>query len=206
MRGNAVLAMLLTVGAAGAARAQVTGTPSYNAPYRAFTRSEFGAVLSFPNYDAGTAVEGVYRFASRQFDVGLRGGLFFPDGPADTEFLVGAEGRYRVITHNADFPLDGAVIFGGGLQINNGTDLLFPLGLSLGRRLQVENSQVSIVPYVQPTLFVVSADLGPFGRDTDVRFGLGLGGDFRLSRVFDARITIAVGDLDGIGVGAVWVH
>ena len=206
MRRNAALAILLTVGFAGGVRAQATATPSYNAPYRAFTRSEFGAVLSFPNYDAGTAVEGVYRFASGEFDVGVRGGLFFPDGPADTEFLVGAEGRYRVITHNADFPLDGAVIFGGGLQINNGTDFVLPVGLSLGRRLQVENSQVSIVPYIQPTLFIVSADLGPFGRDTDAQFGLGLGGDFRLSRVFDARVSIGLGDLDGIAIWAVWIH
>ena len=206
MHRSTVVAIALSFGLAGEALAQATGTPSYNAPYRAFTRSEFGAVLSFPNYDAGTAVEGVYRFASGQFDVGLRGGLAFPDGPADTEFLVGVEGRYRVLTHSADFPLDGALIFGGGLQINNGTDFILPVGLSLGRRIQVENSQVSIVPYVQPTLFIVSADLGPFGRDTDARFGLGLGGDFRLSRVFDARLSIGVGDLDGIAIGAVWIH
>src|SRR3972149_645368 len=148
MRRSAAFAIALSLGLAGEALAQATATPSYNAPYRAFTRSEFGAVLSFPNYDAGTAVEGVYRFASGEFDVGVRGGLFFPDGPADTEFLVGAEGRYRVITHNADFPLDGAVIFGGGLQVHNGTDFVLPVGLSLGRRLQVENSQVSIVPYI----------------------------------------------------------
>jgi hypothetical protein len=44
------------------------------------------------------------------------------------------------------------------------------------------------------------------GRDTDAQFGLGLGGDFRLSRRFDARLSIGVGDLDGIAIGAVWIH
>lgn len=205
MRHSAALAILLTVGCAGGLLAQATGTPSYNAPYRAFTRSEFGAVLSFPNYDAGTAVEGMYRFASGVFDLGLKGGLRF-DG--DTRFLAGLEARYRVITHNVDFPLDGSLIFGGGLDINGGTRLWLPLGLSLGRRLQVENSQVSIVPYVQPTLFIVSAPrpAPATGRDTDANFALGLGGDFRLSRAFDARVSIGVGDLDGIAIGAVWVH
>jgi len=204
MRRSTVFTIALSLTLAGEALAQATGMPSFNAPYRAFTRSEFGAVLSFPGYDAGTAVEGVYRFASGEFDVGLRGGLFFPD-LGDTEVLVGAEGRYRVLTHNADFPLDGAVIFGGGLQINNGTAFIFPVGLSLGRRLQVEGSQVSIVPYVQPTLFIVNVDTG-IGRDTDTQFGLGLGGDFRLSRRFDARVSIGVGDRDGIAIGAVWIH
>ena len=37
--------------------AQSTGLPSFNAPYRAFQRSEFGGVLSFPN-PGGTAFEG----------------------------------------------------------------------------------------------------------------------------------------------------
>ena len=205
MRRSAVVAIALSLGLTAEVLAQATATPSYNAPYRAFTRSEFGAVLSFPSYDAGTAVEGVYRFASGQFDVGLRGGAFFPDGGGDTQFLVGVEGRYRVITHNADFPLDGALLFGGGLQIDGGTNFSLPVGLSLGRRIQVQNSQVSIVPYVQPTLFIISVDTG-LGRNTDAQFGMGLGGDFRLSRRFDARVSIGVGDLDGIAIGAVWIH
>src|SRR5439155_573003 len=38
------------------------------------------------------------------------------------------------------------------------------------------------------------------------RFALGLGGDFRLSRVFDARISAGLGDSEGVSIGAVWVH
>src|SRR2546427_6008853 len=44
------------------AEAQATGMPSYNAPYRAFQRSELGGVFSFPE-GGGTAFEGVYRYA-----------------------------------------------------------------------------------------------------------------------------------------------
>lgn len=188
------------------ARAQATGQPSFNAPYRAFNRFEFGASLSFPNYDAGVSAEGVYRFASRQFDVGFRGGLFFPDGGGDEAFLVGVEARYRAITHSVSFPLDGAIVFGGGLASNGGTDIYFPFGLSLGRRLQVERSEVSIVPYVQPTLLLINFE-DIFGdRETDAFFGFGLGGDFRLSRAFDARLSIGFGDIEGISIAAVWLR
>jgi hypothetical protein len=44
------------------------------------------------------------------------------------------------------------------------------------------------------------------GSDTDVFFSLGLGGDFRLTKRFDARVSAGIGDLEGISIGAVWVH
>ena len=112
MRGNVtVLAATLLVGLAAGAGAQATGMPSFNAPYRAFQRSEFGGVLSFPD-GGGTGFEGVYRYASGKLDIGLRGGFFDPGGAAKTVLLVGAEARERVITHTLDFPLDGAIVFG----------------------------------------------------------------------------------------------
>jgi hypothetical protein len=60
---------------------------------------------------------------------------------------------------------------------------------------------VSIVPYVQPTLFVLAGD-----APDNVLFSLGLGADFRLSRRFDARVSAGIGDAEGVSVGAVWVH
>jgi len=209
MRRSAAFTIVLSIGLASQALAQATGMPSFNAPYRAFNRAEFGASLSFADFDNGTGVEGMYRFASRQFDIGLRGGIFFPGGGGDESFLAGVEARYRVITHNVNFPLDGALIFGGGGAFDGGSQFQFPVGLSLGRRLEVANSQVSIVPYVQPTLmlvnFPVPAVLGG-GRDTDVRFGFGVGGDFRLSPAFDARVSLGFGDIEGISIAAVWLR
>ena len=203
-RNTALLVLGAIAGSVSHVAAQATGTPSFNAPYRAFQRHEFGAAVSFNDFDAGTALEGMYRFASRQFDVGLRGGILFPD-VGDEAFLAGVEARYRVITHTVDFPLDGALIFGGGFSIDGGTNFQFPVGLSLGRRVDVQDSQVSIVPYVQPTLLIVNQDLG-LVRDTDVLFALGIGGDFRLSRAFDARVSLGFGDLDGISIAAVWIR
>ncbi|MBI2537141.1 MAG: hypothetical protein HYW06_09335 [Gemmatimonadetes bacterium] len=205
MRRSAVVTVALSLIVSGTALAQVTGQPSFNAPYRGFARYEFGAALSFPGYDQGPALEGVYRFASREFDVGFRGGVLFNGEEA---VLAGVEGRFRAITHSVSFPLDGAVIFGGGLASNGGSRFYFPLGLSLGRRLNVEGSEVSIVPYAQPTLIVWNAPVPILGgRDTYVDFSFGLGGDFRLSRAFDVRVSIGIGDVfDGISIAAVWLR
>ena len=179
--------------------AQTTYMPSFNAPYRAFQRSELGAVLSFPG-GGGTGIEGAYRYAHSQFDIGLRVGMYDP-GAAKTRLLVGGEARQRVITHSADFPLDGAVVAGIGAQlVSGGSGLFIPVGLSLGRRLDPRQSPVSIIPYVQPTAIFVSQG------GTSLNFTLGLGADFRVSKTFDARFSAGIGDLHGVSLAAVWVH
>lgn len=203
-REVAVLVAVALAGVAVSAGAQATGMPSFNAPYRAFQRSELGGVVSFPN-GGGTGFEGVYRYASGTIDVGLRGGIFDPGGGGKSVLLVGAEGRERVITHTLDFPLDGALIFGAGAGLVSGGSTLFvPVGLSLGRRVDPQGSTVSIVPYVQPSVAFVAGS----GRASALEFGFGLGADFRLSRVLDARVSGGLGDhpFTGVSIGAVWVH
>src|SRR5437870_6626146 len=203
-REAVLLVMAAVAGVAPVARAQATGMPSFNAPYRAFQRSELGAVFSFPN-GGGTGFEGAYRYASGTLDVGLRGGIFDPPGSGKAVLLAGVEARQRVITHTIDFPLDGAIVFGAGAGLVSGGSTLFvPVGLSLGRRVDPQGSTISIVPYVQPTLSFVAGN----GRTSAVEFGLGLGADFRLSRVLDARVSGGLGDypLTGVSIGAVWVH
>ncbi len=197
-----LLAVLPLAQAAG----QATGQPSYNAPYRAFNRFEFGASMGFPDYDQGPALEGVYRFASREFDLGLRGGILFREGPAEEAFLGGVEARYRVITHSVSFPLDGALVFGGGMAIDGASQFFFPVGLSLGRRLNLENSDLSIVPYAQPSLLIWNRAVAG-QRETELEFSLGVGGDFRLSQAFDVRVNLGFGDaFDGLSVAAVWLR
>jgi hypothetical protein len=198
------LALFLVAGCLGLAsraQAQATGMPTFNAPYRAFSRSEIGVVLSFPN-GGGTAVEGAYRKASGRFDIGFRGGIFDPGGAADAIVLVGAEARQRVLSHTVDFPLDGALVLGVGAWLTSGNSLLIvPVGLSLGRRIDTQGSQISIIPYVQPTLFFTAGN-----GNSDVSFDLGLGADFRLTPRFDARISAGLGDIEGVSISAVWVH
>ena len=197
------LALFLLVGAllASEAAAQATGMPSFNAPYRAFTRSEIGLVISFPN-GGGTAFEGAYRKSSGRFDIGFRGGVFDPGGAGDATLLVGVEARQRVLSHTVDFPLDGALILGvGGAFVSGSSAMFVPIGLSLGRRIDPQGSSVSIVPYVQPTGLLVAGS-----GNSDFFFALGLGADFRLSPRFDARISAGLGDLEGVSLSAVWVH
>jgi hypothetical protein len=182
------------------AAAQATGMPSYNAPYRAFKRSEIGVSLSFPK-GGSTGFEGVYRMASGSFDLGFRVGILDQDsGP--TPLLLGAEARQRVVTHTEDFPLDGALILGiGGAFSSGNSEAIIPIGLSLGRRVDPKDSKISIVPYVQPTGTLIAGN-----GNSDFFFSLGLGADFRLSPKFDARISAGLGDLEGVSLSAVWVH
>jgi hypothetical protein len=187
---------------AGTAAAQATFTPSFNAPYRAFGKHEFGGTISFERGSA-ISLEGQFRFGYGTFDIGLRGGVRFND-PGEDQVLLGVEGRGRILTHGEQFPLDGALILGAGLSLNGDTDLILPVGLSLGRRLNVEGSDVSIVPYVQPTLFLTT-----YGDGFEVGFGFGFGADFRLSRFFDARISAGLGTdfaPEGVSISAVWIR
>lgn len=206
-RSIVVFVALLSMVAAGPIGAQSTGMPSFNAPYRAFDHHEFGGTLSFASEGPdGLGLEGQYRFGTGTWDIGIRGGLFDPDGVGDSRILLGATFRNRVITHSVDFPLDGAVIIGAGAQlVSDASVLIIPGGLALGRRLNVEDSDVSIVPYVQPTVFLTFADR-PGGFDTELNFALGIGGDFRLSRSFDVRISVGLGDVEGVALSAVWIR
>jgi hypothetical protein len=183
------------------AAAQATGTASYNAPYRAFQSYEFGGTVSFNQGDV-TGVEGQFRFGYKAFDIGARGGMAFSSG--DDAFIIGVEGRGRVLTHTEQLPFDGAVIAGFGMAFDGGTNGNIPIGLSLGRRLNLEGSDISIVPYVQPTFNLVFGDAG-----THTGFSFGLGADVRLSRFFDARVSGGFGTTwapEGIAISAVWIR
>jgi len=197
---------VLALGAAlvvctGPAFAQATAMPAYYAPSRSFDEYEFGATLSFPDYE-GLGVEGLFGFGYKNFDFEVRGGMFDPGEGIDASGTLGVTGRYKVISHTENFPLDGAVVAGIGAWMFSNSTALIPVGITLGRRLQIEDSQVSIVPYAEPVVVFVT------GLGGDVWFGLGLGADFKLSRAFDARLSVGFGDatLEGFALSAVWVH
>lgn len=197
-----LIAVAALVLAAGSAAAQATGTASYNAPYRAFEKYEFGGTLSFNSGDV-TGIEGQFRFGYKAFDIGVRGGMLLTDG--DDSGILGVEGRGRVLTHSEQFPVDGAVIVGFGMA-TSGPSFNVPVGLSLGRRVDFENSEISIVPYIQPTLNMVFGDIidpPQFG------FGAGFGLDARLSKFFDVRVSAGLGTdwaMEGFAVSAVWIR
>lgn len=178
--------------------AQSTGTPVFHAPYRAFDRYEIGANVS----DAGNiAIEGFYGFShtGARWDFAIRGGVQ-DNGDCDgckAGLLIGLDARYRVIDQSDDFPLDGALITGAGAHlVSGGSRLFIPIGLSLGRRVQFENSNSSLVPYVEPVILPTFGD-----GDSDVGVALGLGADLRINRRFELRLGIGIGDIENFSVG-----
>jgi hypothetical protein len=188
---KALLTAVLSVSALPAF-AQSTGTPVFLAPYRAFQRTEFGGSLSDPG--SGFALEGFYRFGQKKYDFGFRGGFQDP-GEGETVFLAGADFRTRIVDHTADFPLDGALTAGIGLNFGSGqSQALVPLGVSFGRRVELEGSDVQFVPYFHPVL------VPTFGDRSDLLFALGLGVDIAFNKKFEIRVSGALGDYEGIGV------
>lgn len=176
--------------------AQTTGTPVFLAPYRAFNRVEFGASLSDPGQ--GYALEGFYRLGSRRYDLGFRAGFADSDN-AEAVFLVGTDLRTRVVDHSVDFPLDGAFTVGLGARFGDGgTIARVPVGVSFGRRVELEDSDVQFVPYFHPVLAPVFGDTPPGASDLD--FALGLGVDITFNRRFEIRVSAALGDYEGIGI------
>lgn len=199
---RSILTLLLVGGAVPAGLAgQSTGTPVFAAPYRAFQASEVGASISDP-VGGGIGLEGFYRIGSHAWDIGFRGGFDAPNGGATTALLLGVDGRTRVLTHDDGFPLDGALTLGfGGRFVSGGSEVLVPIGLSMGRRLDLEGSSMSFVPYVQPVLTPV------FGSGNNhLDFTIGLGVDMRLSRRVDLRVAGGIGDLDGVSVSAAFLR
>lgn len=195
----AVLAVVLVSLGAVPASAQETGTPIFKSPYRAFTNHEFGASLSDPE-GASFAIEGFYTYGRGQNDFGVRGGIVDLDG--GTSYVVGGNFRTQVLSYNEDIPVDGALTVGLGAILGDGEDVvLVPVGVSLGRRLQLENSNTTFVPFVHP---VIVPTFG--GGDDDVNFALGLGVNVNLSENLSVRASGGIGDIEGVGVSLAFVR
>lgn len=193
MSHRAVVTALAALGItclATPATAQSTGTPVYAAPYRAFAGSEFGVTLSDPG--EGSALEGSYRLGfSDAVDVGWRAGI--GDQGDNSALLLGTDARIRLTGHTDRFPFDGSLTVGIGMSSSDqATNGYLPIGFSMGRRILVEGSQVSLVPYLHPVLTPT------FGDADGTLFSLGFGLDARVTPRLDIRFSAAVGDQDGI--------
>lgn len=204
-----IVGMTATVAAltlAGSAAAQETGTPVFKSPYRTYTSHEVGATLSDPG-GAGWGLEGFYGYGHDRWDIGLRGG--FLDTNDETIVLAGVSARTRVLQSSESFPLDGALTLGAGLNFNGGTRAYIPIGISLGRRVMLENSDVTFVPYVHPVMIPVFGNgVNEDGGDSDIRFALGLGVDIKFTNSLDVRVAGALGDSpwDGVSVGLAFIR
>jgi hypothetical protein len=204
-----ILALALLGGGAGTAAAQETGTPVFKAPYRAFTQHEFGASLSDPGSGVSFALEGFYRYGRGPNDFSLRGGFEdlndrvngFDVG-GGTRVLVGGDFRTQVLSYSESIPVDGSLTLGFGANVGDGRDAYYiPVGISLGRRFDLENSNTTFVPYVHP---VIVPKFG--GGDSEIDFALGLGVDVRFSDRWAVRASGGVGDIDGVGLSVAYLR
>jgi opacity protein-like surface antigen len=196
-----ILVFALLAGSAASAAAQETGTPIFKAPYRAFDTHEFGGSLSDGGEGAEFAIEGFYRYGKGQHDFSVRGGFADVEG-SDTRFLIGGDFRTQVVNYSESFPLDGALTLGLGGLFGEGDDVfLLPVGISLGRRFDVEGSSTTFVPYVHPNIIPAFG-----GEDDDVLFALGLGVDIRFSERWAVRASGGLGDIEGVGVSLAYIR
>jgi hypothetical protein len=111
--------------------------------------------------------------------------------------------RFRVVKATDAFPLEGSMTLGVGGVFGDGVTVgLVPIGISLGRRINLEGTKTTFIPYFHPVLVPV------FGDDNDdaVRFGIGLGVDIQFSPRLDARLGAGLGDYDGISLGVSFTH
>jgi opacity protein-like surface antigen len=197
-----ILVLALMVGVAGASVAQETGTPLFKAPYRAFQNHEIGVSISDPGTLVDFALEGFYRYGRGANDFSLRGGFADGEGNLDTRILLGGDFRTQVVSYSESFPLDGALTLGFGTSLGDGPDRFFlPVGVSLGRRFDLEGSNTIFVPYAHP---VIIPTFG--GGNDEVNFALGLGVDIRFSDQWAVRASGGLGDIDGVGVSLVYLR
>jgi len=194
-----IIVLFLLAGSAATAAAQETGTPIFRAPYRAFESHEFGGSISDPS-GSSVALEGFYSYGKDQNDFGIRGGFADADG-SNTIFLIGGNFRTRVVDYSDTFPLDGALTVGFGGVFGEGDDVfLLPVGISLGRRFDVEGSSTTFVPYVHPNV------IPTFGGADDIQFALGLGVDIRFSERWAVRASGGLGDIEGVGISVAYIR
>jgi hypothetical protein len=197
-----ILALALLAGVAGTSAAQETGTPIFKAPYRAFTHHELGGSLSDPGEGVSFALEGFYRYGSGANDFSLRGGFADLNGSGGTRVLLGGDFRTQVLSYSESIPLDGSLTLGLGADVGDGRDAYrIPVGISLGRRFDLEGSNTTFVPYAHP---VIVPTFG--GGDSDVKFALGLGVDIRFSEQWALRASGGLGDIEGVGISLAYIR
>lgn len=194
---------ILVVGAvafaAAPAAAQETGTPVFSAPYRGYDNYALGASFSDPGDFSDWALEGFYTWARGPHDLSVRAGML--DLGNDTNILLGGEFRTRVVNYTENFPFDGALTVGFGGTFGEFERFWVPVGVSLGRRIQLENSNTTFTPYLHPVLVPSFGD-----GDSEVGFALGLGVDLTLSRAWDIRVSGGLGDIEGVGISLAYTR
>ncbi len=150
-----------------------------------------GALLTWRHYRS---------FGNMGFRVGLGEGV-----RDDLAVFGGLDYAAAWIRASQDFPLDIAWFFGAGLGVGPDVLLSFPLGVSIGRAIYLED--VGFIPYVAPRMDLdawIGDDVRGSNEDLDLRATVDLGTDILLNEQFTLRFGASVGDRDALAIGLVF--
>lgn len=190
--------VLLTVGAVSSASAQdvpsVWDSPSFLGPRPG---SDIGLYL-VDGEGSSFGFHGVWRTDANP-NLGLR--LGYLDAGADDILLFGAETWGDVILESADFPLDLTWTAGAGAWVNGSTTVSVPVGLSIGKTFDLEDSPIAIQFYGHPRLALVIFENANNDLDLDLDGQFDLGSDFFLSPDLTLRVAASLGRFDALGIG-----
>lgn len=188
---------------AGTAAAQVYDVPTFRTPYG---ETGLGLHLVLQNDADDVGVLGTWRRSGSDIVLGVRAGLLEADG--DLGLMVGMEVGRQFVQANEEFPLDVAWASGVGVGTVPDRDvtlLRVPIGISIGRRVQLDDGGTFITPYAHPRLAVdiLFFDAGPGEDDTrsELNADIDLGLDIELSPQVTFRFAVTVGENEAIGLG-----
>lgn len=188
MRINGLLIALVALGMATEARAQ-WDAPSFMPPRPG---DDVGIYLT-DYVDFG--IHGIWR-QQGNLNLGLR--LGYIDGFGDGALAVGAESWDLMVEGGADFPVDVGWTLGAGAVFNGGTRVEIPVGLTLGRVLDLD--PVSLQVYGHPRLGLFIA---PEAANDEVALKalFDLGVDAMLQENLKLRIGATMGYINAVGIG-----
>jgi hypothetical protein len=206
----AATAVLVTLGGASAASAQVLGLPVYNSGVP--TGLAVYGDVAFPNSAAGDghtfAVTG--RLGISRIGVTATLGSFNPSGPDNTITTVGATGNYKLLGGPLipfSATLQGGIGYGKeGSGIGSVKLWRFPIGLGIG--ITIPNPALAIKPWIAPRIDLTRRSVeGVSSGDTDSNFGISAGVELNFLTGFGVHAAydrvFATGDDPGIfAIGA----
>lgn len=186
----AVLSIVVLTLSAGEARAQ-WDVPSFLAPR---PQADAGIYIS----DLGDfGIEGIWR-RTGNLNLGLRVGYI--DTYRDGLITVGAETWGLLAPADQSLPVDVTWTAGLGATFNGGTSLAVPLGLSIGRTLDLGTRDIQV--YGHPRIELLFHSDGRNGDDdADLDAVLDIGADIELSARWTLRVGASLGGPEALGIG-----
>lgn len=185
-------AVLLMLGAASGADAQVWDSPSFMGPRPG---SDIGLYL-VDGEASDFGIHGVWR-TSEAMNLGIRVGYL--DTPGDGVLLLGAETWGTLAVEDADFPLDLSWTVGAGALVNGGTAVTVPIGISLGHTFDGESISLQVFGHPRLGLVIFENNAGNLELDLEGQFDLGT--DIYLNPDLTLRVGVSLGYYDALGIG-----